>query len=79
MGELCEKHYRWLDNSGEYLANIHHKEFQQMSEAGLIKMCLNNQIVFKFVQRFSLVIVSLAVIDMIVGIIIPIGTLRKGR
>ena len=30
-------------------------------------------------QRFSLVIVSLAVIDMIVGIIIPINTLRKGR
>ena len=49
-----------------------------------IQMCLNNKIVYIqyircFVQRFSLVIVSLAVIDMIVGIIIPINTLRKGR
>ena len=34
VGELCEKRYRWPDISGEYLADIHNKEFCQMSHSG---------------------------------------------
>ena len=80
LGEFYEEPNRRLDNSGEYLADIYNKEFWQMSQAGFIR--IHNILIYNilwFMQRFSLVIVSLAVIDMIVGIIIPINTLRKGR